>query len=304
MTWQFDVENAITTGDGAAWLYGFKVLMLSAGWVVSRSGNGTTGGAGDNIASITDLQHANSWMVLQRPDAGSEFCFSKVGSGDTRNWDILYSKGALFTGGSTTARATATDEASLITAAAGRWISGGNTTWSAGADDAAPYGFFLFGWPTSATTVAGFIVYDPIAASTFYPDDPDPYVMAVVKDYGSLHTDDVGDAADGDRMVGWTGATWGAIPGSMYADGYGTNIFPRNVGGNPYSGSAEDPIMYIPHGRSSVESGTSGWKGFGTVVMWVGVDRACKSTLTTATRSFFVFGNNDDDVCLPWPFQG
>jgi len=144
MTWQFDTENSISSNSGAAWLYGHKVLLVSCGWTVPLSGNGTTGGAGDHIASVTDLTNADSWMVLRRPDDGAEWLFSMGGTSSTGAWDMLYSKGALFTGGDENTRATATDEQYITQDATTTFISG-NSVWNSCADDEAPYGWVLFG---------------------------------------------------------------------------------------------------------------------------------------------------------------
>jgi len=301
MAYQFDTENAITSGNGDVWLYGLKALLVSVGWTVSLSGNGSSAGAADYISSSTDLAQSNSWMVLKKPDGEAEWCFSKVSSSGTANWDILYSKEALFTGGSTTDRATATDEQYIQGRATALFMTG-NTTWNAVADDAYPYGWVLFGWDTGGTTNAGIVLYDPMATGTCYPDDPDPYICATINQYENYRIPEIGDVVSNNKPKGWTGATWGAIPGSKLADANGTN-FANGCGGNPYSGNLEDPIVPIPYFRNDGQTGTTGWKGFGTMAKWVGSTRAVKSTLTTGTSSYIVFGLNAE-LCFPWPFQG
>jgi len=295
MTWQFDVNNSISSNSGAEWLYGHKVLLVSCGWTVPRSGDGTTGGDGDNISSVASLTDVNSWMVLRRPDDGAEWCFSMGGTSTTDRWDVLYSKGALFTGGTSSARATATDEQYLCTDASDLFISG-SSVWNYCADDAAPYG-----WVLQNTDSGGLILYDPMAEGTYHPDDPDPYICATVFAYDQYRLAEEGDLTTNETPKGWTGSFWGSIPGCLISSSSGGDAFPIGLSVNPYSN--KDSISPVPHARNNTQPTANGWKGFSTVVQWMGTSRAVKSTITTTTRSYIVWGLNNY-ICLPWPFQG
>jgi len=291
MTLQF-VSNSVVASGSAA-LYGFKVLLTSVGWTVPRSGNGASGGAGDFIAAIADLENANSWMVLRRPDSGAEWLFSMGGTAGKEQWDILYSKGALFIGGAAAVRATAADEQFIQTDATFTFI--GAATWNHVADDAAPYGWVSYGW--SGANFGGMIIYEPVTQG--YADDPDPYLCGHGIAYDRWRVTETGDTATSLTAKGWSGATWGAIPGSQIFSTSGPVSFPNGCGVNPYSGSGEDATIPIPFARSTGVAGTSSWKGFSTLTRWVGTTRAFKSTLTSGTRSYVVCGSNDD-ICIPW----
>lgn len=86
-------------------------------WTVTRSGDGTTGGAGNYIthsgSGAGGLDNSNAWFVLRDPDGNREILFQRTSSGHTY-WNLFYSKGCLFTGGTGSSRATATDEKSWM----------------------------------------------------------------------------------------------------------------------------------------------------------------------------------------------
>jgi hypothetical protein len=106
-------------------------------WAVEYSCDGSTAGsAGDNVDRWTDANtdlifntsgNAHSWMVLSQSGLGIEVCIDLVqnsNSNDGAEMTVVVSAGAGFTGGSTTARPTATDELGLRDAT--QWGSGGN----------------------------------------------------------------------------------------------------------------------------------------------------------------------------------
>lgn len=192
-------------------------------------------------------------MVLERPDGGAQWCFFGGGTG-TRNWDILYSASALFTGGDTTNRPTATDEQFVVSDATALFLSG-NQTWTYAADNAAPYGWAAYGWQTGGTTLAGWLVYDPMADGTYYPDDPDPYICGVGLQFGDYRVFTENDTIDGNVRKGWSGpsatGTWGSVPGAQYTNAAGNSLFPATCAANPYSGGSERSPRATTHSSSS-----------------------------------------------------
>lgn len=136
-TWQYSVNNAITS-QGSAKLDNARALRLvknaligfaSNPWTVRYSCNSTTAGtAGDAVdrwAADTDLvwvstSGARSWIVLRQTGIASNFevCIDLLtgsSSATTGGFQMVLavSPSAGFTGGSTTARPTATDESTL-----------------------------------------------------------------------------------------------------------------------------------------------------------------------------------------------
>lgn len=138
-TWQHAV-NQSAAAQGSAGLTNRNVLRLiknalkgfgSNPWTVVSSSNGTVANSSDNWASAADMIGANpgvahSWIVLRQTGIATNFeiCLDCSGAG-AQVASIVVSPSAGFTGGSTTARPTATDEIAIISAA----------TWTANASD-------------------------------------------------------------------------------------------------------------------------------------------------------------------------
>lgn len=93
-------------------------VTFTVPWTVALSSDGTTTDASDLWADIGDIVHAaaptaHSWIVLEAP-SGFQLCFD---TGFTNSlperWGVYYSPSGGFSGGSTTARPTASDEVEL-----------------------------------------------------------------------------------------------------------------------------------------------------------------------------------------------
>lgn len=105
-------------------------------WVVEYSCDGiTAGSAGDNVdrwGTVASLQwdttgNAHGWMILSNTGVGIEICFDLIQNSDSSDgayMTVVVSAGAGFTGGSTTARPTATDELSILAPSTVGWGSG------------------------------------------------------------------------------------------------------------------------------------------------------------------------------------
>lgn len=136
-TWQLSVNQTVTAqGSGVATerrlLRTIKNLMIgfaNSPWSVRGSSNGTTAGMDqvDRWSSDGDIVKnsagsAHSWIVLRQTGIGTNFeaCID-MNSGSTGLASVIVSPSAGFTGGSTTARPTATDESVLISSS--QWSS-------------------------------------------------------------------------------------------------------------------------------------------------------------------------------------
>lgn len=130
--WQLDVNNVAGTNstslaDHRATLFAIKSSLISFidnPWTVHSSSNAITADASDNWTAASDLvwdTGNHSWIVLIKPTTGSQALFN-LNETDSRNMEIYWSLGGLFTGGTISARPTATDE---ITIQTGGFWSGG-----------------------------------------------------------------------------------------------------------------------------------------------------------------------------------
>lgn len=129
-TWQFNVNQVSATGgsnlaDCANTIYKLKAAMTgfsSNPWTVVRSSNSVTAGAADYWASSANLVwngggSAHSWIVLQQAGITGgpmQFLIDCDGQGTTPSLFRGMVSVSGFTGGTTTARPTATDEVLLI----------------------------------------------------------------------------------------------------------------------------------------------------------------------------------------------
>lgn len=122
-TWsktRITASGASNDAANRAILVAIKDHLLTRGWSVVRSSNGTTHGAADYWASGSDIVNAvpgspHSWIVLANSAicSGYQLCID-CGSATVRQGYFYVSvDGTGFTGGGTTARPTAADEAQL-----------------------------------------------------------------------------------------------------------------------------------------------------------------------------------------------
>jgi len=126
-TWQFDVNQTISAqgtalNTGKAIILALKESLIGFAqnpWTVSGSSNSTVAGMDsvDRWASITDIVNSasnHSWIVLRQTGIATnyEICIDFGTGGNTIT--LAASASAGFTGGSVSARPTATDEAVLI----------------------------------------------------------------------------------------------------------------------------------------------------------------------------------------------
>jgi len=271
------------------------------GWTVPRSSDGTTGGAGDNIASFSDLSQyvaatSISWFVIRQPDGGREYLFYRTTATDTQ-WSLLYSPGALFIGGTIAAIPTATDgEQILLTDIL---TLTGNKVLHAGADDAAPYGWYVFANASGdLTTEHGGMTMIPLTDG-LQPGEVDSIVF--FQDGGGagflragLSTETRSDTQA--CTAGFTpgSAVWESVP-ALSVNSSGNYVFP---GGASQDDNGEDVSAPIQFGRRAALV-PSGIKGFSDFMQWNGAIRANGSTFERAGS-----GNPDriswGDVNFEW----
>lgn len=294
--------NTIVTGnDGALeYLYKLKVFLTgSVGWTVARSSDGTTAGAGDNIASFSDLSQysagvSESWMVLADPVGGREFLWERGNTTDT-NWVLKYSPAAGFTGGAITGPPTATDEVIVHTLDA--IMATGTNVAHFTADNAAPYGFAAYVHLSGNFSDAqGGYAMIPIDNSQ--PGETDPVV--IFYDGGGEGflrvniSEEVATATVGRCVAFMPGTTsFSTCPGLTY-DGNASSsvvVFPNDA---PQDNNADDVAAPILFCRRAGLPGPNRVKGFSSFMQWNGVIRAPGETFAGLARVSF------GDVNFPW----
>ena len=134
-TWQFAVNQTLAStgtlaGNDQQLLYTIKSLLTSfasSPWIVDSSSNAQqpapavftgSAGAGDRWASPADCTRPvigaeHGWIVLRQPGTGMQICID-LPTATNFSITLAVSYAAGFTGGTTTARPTATDEVILL----------------------------------------------------------------------------------------------------------------------------------------------------------------------------------------------
>ena len=267
------------------------------GWTVPASSDGSTvdtGGLGANITSYADLQQwtsgptAVSWFVLESPDGLKQICLSRYDTSE-QNWYVFYSQSAAFTGGTVDVFPNAVDRA---TYAYVRIESGGGVL-HMGADDEAPYGFWLYEHLAgNFASSRGCIAFIPIVGAP--AGDTDPYVMFVANiNTGGSYT--YGYLYDENNTPGFTRC-------SGMLNGVGTNcptLLYYNSGGAlapnqcEVDGDGDDLLFPVPFGLST-RFPNAGFKGVSTFMQWNGRTRAAGETFASGTRVSW------GDVNFPW----
>lgn len=183
MTYIFSASLTPTTSGEA--MFNFKSLLVSAGWTVVSSSNGSTLSAGDIITSGTVLDNSNAYFIIKQPlgATGSyggvqrEFGFQR--GAFSGQWKVQYMQSsASVNGGTATTMPSGSDKA---------WYLGSNSSfvtifttnntyrWSVCADNAAPYGFWAGAFPTGGGNPTTLMIFDPMVSGSFVAADNDPF---------------------------------------------------------------------------------------------------------------------------------
>ena len=272
-----------------------RFLRDQAGWAIPLSGVGGSGPTGDNLGS-GNMNTNTDWVCMESPDGARQFILDRA----TSNYGgtIYYSPAGLFTGGTPTSRATASDEVTVKSSPYNS-IGGDYATIALYADDEPPYGWYAVGWenPTISTSLEIKIVFDPLMTGTYYPGDPDPYIWIVghtssaAGDFSAFSMYNESETtSDPGRCVGTLGSFSGTIPALVYS-GSISPIVPGQGPADPVT--REDyywPIFYAR--RTGLNY--AGYKGVGTLTRWNGRNHDFIAVTQNGERLIV------DDVNLPW----
>lgn len=310
MSFTFDVNNANGANGGAEAIFDLKALLKAAGWVVRSSGDATTYfSSSDGITTAGTgaggMNNSRSWFCIRAPASMTprrEFCFQRGTTGNT-HWWIKVSAEDGFTGGTPDAddMPTATDEQNLHgTAVAGTSLFTTAATYRhhIGADNATPFGWYIFNLVNGTGVQDAAIVFDPLATGSYPSQDDDP-ALYLARQGSPFNSTGLGSTTT--CPLGWYqkdlgGEAWVRFPALTYNEGSGASQTVPNLGTNPYT-SADDHFP-IPYARRSGLGTQVGWKGFGTVIRWLSTTRANGDTLSTSgVKDHIIVGN----CILPWP---
>jgi len=307
MTFLYDTNNADGANGGAEVIYALKELLKSAGWDVPASGDSLSFfAASDGIthagSGAGGMNNSTAWFRVRAPASMSprrEFVFQR-GTTERAWWIQVSAEDGFITGGSATVAPTATDDENLYgTAATGTTLFTTAATYNfhMAADNASPFNWWCTSMVNATAVLDAILLFDTMVAGSFNAADEDPAIYYVNLGTGAL---DSGQLYSASGPKGWykkdlSGELFVPIHAFIYQSGSVGVFVPGLTGTNPYDG--DDNHFPVPYGRASGDTTQVGWKGFGTMMRWLGTNRANMDTLSDGgTRTKVTIG----DVVLPW----
>lgn len=326
-------------------VFRLKELLKSAGWTIQASSDGTNfsntaGNTNDQITSSTEMGNLNAWFVIKQPAIGSgtgapghrQLAFRKS-SATEGSWTVTYiplnstntAAQAPTVAGTATALPTYTsvyDVCGTYPSTAGTWFSTTANTYrtSIAADNAAPYGFYMFSYLVSsgsAATAGGCLIFDPL--TSYDASDVDPYAF-----YCPSPTNGILDVSSSSATAASVMPTthnrsapakllykstlyeaWRNVSMLVYCSHDSSSTaglinFPNASSTNPHT--AEDDLLPVPYGRPASNTSTvftppNGFMGISTLLKYAGVSRSTGSPLTVSTTRDYI---SVVDVVFPW----
>lgn len=246
MAYSFSTNNTPTTSAQAAWL--LVSTMIAAGWSKLMDSDGTTYSSGGTQVTgggtgAHGLGNNNAWVRLRSPDGSREFTIQNGYATAVGYWRVKYSPSAHFTGGSPGASQTpsATDECIALGSGTDGspvftpWFYGGEGAYrfSCGANDAAPYDVWSFGFLIGGSVSGGChaFIFDQMVATTYPSNDADPF--AVYCDGTSVAATHSELNSSNNWSGQWQGTSYSNTDG-LYVVDYGVSA--------PQGGTPQDPV--------------------------------------------------------------
>lgn len=310
------VASVSSPASGTASVFGLITSLTAAGWRVKRWSDATTLSS-DNVnltsnpygsasSNAGNLGNTSAWFRIAAPDGSREWLFQR-GSAD-QTWTVSRSV-AGFTGGTpnATTAGTATDATALYTA--GTVFP--TTTWRQflSIEDAAPYGFTMFGITLGGGNVLTFLADEPLQSGTIPSEDTDPYLW--IGYYNAT-----GLTAAGTFIMTTSGNGTTSLLGYKRFTGAGSNqkIAYGNINASTTQcapavdtttqelsptpvGVLEVPLR-IPVFRNNTAGNSAGWCGYANRHRWCTVGgRTNGQTLANGTTSYWVYAAG---CWVPW----
>ena len=295
-------------------MYTVLTTLVSAGWTVKSTGDGTTYTAsGNGLTSggtgAGGLGNTNAWFRIQAPAVSSqtrEFCFQKTTAANT-TWRITYSPSVGFTSGSPSATRvpTATDSVTIFGSGtdasptgAQQFGADGNYRFSIVAGDSTVgYSFYWFGSNSTTTTVSSGFLLDVLKSGTYSVGDVDPCV--IYDGYGTNIFADGSSTNNGiagyNNTKGLLGTSYVGISTSFIvlasATATANIIFPAKMGSNslPNPFTSADDMFPVYWGRLATQTPPLGYKGTSSIMLAASTSRTSLDTFTISTAKDHIF---------------
>jgi hypothetical protein len=292
------IKNALTGFASNPWTVRYSCNTTTAG----TAGDGVDRWATDaDLAWATTTSGARSWIVLRQTGIATNFevCLDLVGAGtDSTNGlggQLFVSASAGFTGGTTTARPTATDESAQALSGSGvavlRWsqlTADLATRWSVmQSSDGACTRFWFY----AAGVLRGFYMFDkPTNIVTGWTNPSYALAAAGTSTAATAGLANVAAYVGRFRALGINGAM------AMGCETAGTVIFPSDANAGAVPNDIDGSWPMLPIGLSSSSVGVKGRHGT-LADIWLGSNTIPDGdTYPLATTDFVQVGS----LILPW----
>ena len=301
----------LTPANGGEAMWALKELLLTAGWTVVRSTDGTSTANSDLWPTATEANIGTVWLILQKPGSTNQILMQRQGA--EPSWLFYFARDGydLATGNTTTRPSPdlASGERPLqpINGQTIFFPNGGTYRYHIVADNQAPYSFWSAAYVIGGGNPLGILVYDPIVSGTEGTGDTDPYAFIVghqSNGYYAFNIDRLPSIVyyplanaylvDATVPANFVNVAY-APPVVIGASGSSAYAFPGGVGTNPYTAN-EDMVQALIVRHVSYPAPV-GYKGISTLVRFVGTNRSTGDTITVAPNTWIVMQN----VALPWP---
>jgi hypothetical protein len=319
MAYTFNVNNA--SASDAANIKKWGDAVTTAGWTITASGVGNTagGGAQDFPAAAPYFEWNLSWIVLKHPTQAWYFCLQRVQGNGVSTFRIKHSKIG-FSGGSPSATQvpSATDEVVMLGAGTDASPTGGTLLPATGranmvtGGSSESYAWIFFGNAAGASGLTWVFYFDPMVASTYPSEDTEPFVTYRAASATNIFL--VSAFQNDANIKGWVPnsqtlvSVWRSIVACQYVAAHSSNLvcIPGNIGQDQITGNdLLFPVPYARQGDFSAIPGPPCWKGFSTLLSWVGGNRNFGDTITTSsTKDRLVLGSTSATttcaIAIPW----
>lgn len=297
------VASVSSPANGTAAVYSLITALVANGYVIKRWSDATTLSA-DNVnltsnpyggsgSGAGNLGNSNAWFRIAATDGSREWLFQRGAADQT--WTISRTNGA-FTGGTPNATTAGTSTAATALFSAAQAFPTSQWRQFISVENAAPYGFIVYGITLGGGNVLQFLMDEPLASGTIDTSDTDPYLW-----WGYYNATGLAGASGGiTAVVGtllykrFTGAgsnqiatlqTYAAT-GNISAPAVNTST--QQFGLTP--NTLREVIMPIQVARPAASGSTAGWIGTCSRLRWGTVGgRANGQTLGPVSGSYWIF---------------
>lgn len=302
--------NYSTPADGAAAMVTLLAQLVSVGWTITGQSDGAVLGNAFNGSPL-------SWFAVQNPN-GQGWCVQADSGGDMTKWRVKFSNAPFFGMVAPTATQVPGSLGGVEVILIGGGTDGspafsplfttdGTYRWLVACDDASPYGWHAFAFPSGGTDPNSktLLLFDPLLPNSYPAADPNPYVVRAAQQYniyspppgninGYSNPSSVFGGANSyqsAKLIGgvWQGAGHGVpliISGTSLGGGGQTGV-------EPYTGFEQRALCF--YGRN-----TQGLIGYSSLVT-VGT---CSTSPSRVTGDVLQIGTDYyvrcDYLYLPW----